>query len=163
MLDKLGGYRTGLYLSTVIALGTCVLWGVVLRERVGSDSAVITFCIISLIVPLGLWVQSKFVRYASAAFMVLVAGSLLWPILSRGIEQPMRNFPVLTLVFAVWAVLNLLTAAMLLFSKRFGAEFADERKRQPTYKRYFKWSLVGVVVGAMVIATANDIIRLASN
>ena len=143
MLDKLGGYRTALYLSTVITLGTCVLWGVVLRERVGSDSAVITFCIISLIVPLGLWVQSSVVRYASAAFMMLVAGSLLWPVLSNGIALGMARAPVLTLVFVVWAVLNLLTAAILLFSRRFRVEFVDERKRQPTYKRYFRWSSVG--------------------
>ena len=33
MLDKLGGYRTALYLSIVVALANCALWGIVLPYR----------------------------------------------------------------------------------------------------------------------------------
>ena len=59
--------------------------------------------------------------------------------------------------------LNLLTAGVLLFSKRFSAQFSTERMRQPGYKRYLKWSVAVAVIGGVAIATVNDIIRLASN
>ena len=161
MLDKLGGYRTALYLSIVVALANCALWGIVLPYRAKDSTGAVIWCAISLLIPLGIWLQNGFIRYAGAAFLILAGGSLIWPLVSSGAAAVTR--PALFAAFVIIGALNLLTAGVLLFSKKFGAEFAEEGKRQPGYKRYVKWSVAVAVIGGMVIATANDIIRLASN
>ena len=141
MLEKLDHYRSAFYLSIVVALANCVIWGVVAPYRLGGiPSGVIAFCIASLLIPFGLWVQSVFICSAAALFMVLVAGALIWPLLSSGFAGVSRQ-PLLAVVYVIAAALNLLTAGVL-FSKKFRTEFAEERKRQLAYKRYLKWSVL---------------------
>ena len=90
--------------------------------------------------------------------MVVWAGALIWPMLAL----PRGQLPV-ALFFIFSAALNLLTAAILLLSKKFAIEFAEERKRRPKYKLYLWRGLLVAIIAAMVIATFNDIMRLASN
>ena len=156
-MGKLGHYRTALYLSVAAALATCLLWGVIFPQRGGN----VTFCVIAVLIPFGLWVHSSFARYGGAAFMLLVAGSLIWPMIKTSMAVAHRQ-PLLALLFVITAVLNLLAAGVLVFSKKFSAEFAFERERQPEYKWYLRWSIVAAIVVAMVLATINDIINLAS-
>jgi hypothetical protein len=159
LLEKLGHYRSALYLSIVVALANCALWGVILPYRLGViPSGAIAFSIVSLLIPFGLWLQSVFISSAGTLFMVLVAGALIWPLLSSGFAT---HQPLLAVVYVIVAALNLLTAGML-FSKKFRTEFAEERNRQPAYKRYLKWSVLIAVIGAIVIATFIDIVNLAS-
>jgi hypothetical protein len=156
-MGKLGHYKAALYLSVAAALATCVLWGLIFPQRQGN----IAYCIIALLIPFGLWLQSSFARYGGAAFMLLVAGSLIWPMLSTSLAVAHRQ-PLLALLFVITALLNLLTAAILLLSRKFATEFAD-RKNQPKYKTYLRYGLLAVIIGAVVIATANDIIHLVGN
>jgi hypothetical protein len=93
--------------------------------------------------------------------MLVVAGSLIWPMIKTSMAVAHRQ-PLLALLFVITAVLNLLAAGVLVFSKKFGAEFAFERKHQPEYKRYLRWSIVAAIVVATVLATINDIVNLAS-
>jgi hypothetical protein len=157
-MGKLGHYKAALCLSLAAALATCLLWGLIFPQRQGN----IAFCVIAPLIPFGLWLQSNFARYGGAAFMLLVAGSLIWPLFSTSMALAHRQ-PLLAMLFVITAVLNLLTAAILLLSRKFGTELADERKHQPPYKIYLRRGLLAVIVGAMVVATAIDIVQLASN
>ena len=162
MLDKLGGYRTALYLSIVVALANCALWGIVLPYRATDPTGAAIWCVISLLIPLGIWLQSGFIRYAGAAFLVLAGGSLIWPLISSG-GAAIVTRPALSVAFVIIGTLNLLTAGVLLFSKDLALNFPRERMRQPGYKPPLKWSVAVAVIGGVAIATVNDIIRLASN
>ena len=157
-MGKLSHYKIALCLSVAAALATCLLWGLIFPQRQGNY----VFWVTAPLVPFGLWLQSNFARYGGAAFMLLVAGSLFWPLFSTSMALTTRQ-PLLALLFVITAVLNLLTATILLLSRKFGTEFAAERKHQPSYKIYLRRGLLAVIVGAMVVATAIDIVRLASN
>jgi hypothetical protein len=84
-------------------------------------------------VPIGLWLGSNLARYLGAALMVLWAGALLWPLFSTSIVT-VTSKPLLTLFYGFSTALNLLTAKILLLSKKFATEFAHERDHQPKYK-----------------------------
>jgi hypothetical protein len=152
-----GHYEAALYLSSAAALATCLLWALIFPQRGGS----IIFCAIALLIPFGLWVQSRIARYGGVAFMMLFAGALIWPLLTGNMSVASRQ-PLLAVLFLITAALNLLAAGVLVFSKRFGVEFAEERKRQPAYKVYLKRSVAAVAIVAMLLATVNDIINLAT-
>jgi hypothetical protein len=156
MLDKLSHYRAALYCASLIALGNCLL--IALTAFRGNTVGIISTSVVSLVIPVGIWLASNLVRFVGVAFMVLWAGMLLWPIVSSG-KAP----TLLALFFILLAALNLLTAAILLLSRKFATEFADERKNQPKYKTYLRRGLVAVIIGAVVVATANDIKHLLSN
>jgi len=156
MLDKLSHYRAALYCASLIALGNCLL--IALTAFQGNTVGIISTSIVSLVIPVGIWLASNLVRFVGAAFMVLWAGMLLWPIVSSGKAPTLPS-----LFFILLAALNLLTAAILLLSRKFATEFADERKNQPKYKTYLRRGLVAGIIGAVVIATANDIKHLLSN
>lgn len=152
-MEGLSRYKAALYLSSAAALATCLLDDLLFPQRGGS----IVFCPIALLIPFGLWLQSSLARYGGAAFMLLVAGALISPLLRMVLY---KHQPLLALLFVITAGLNLLAAGVLVFSERFRVEFAEERKHQPAYKVYLKWSLVAVIA-AMLLATVNDIINLA--
>jgi|GEM_PF-1597680 hypothetical protein len=152
-MEKLSHYRAGLYLSFAAALATCLLYGLIFPQRGGS----IIFCEIVLLIPFGLWLQSSLARYGGAALMLLVAGALIPPLLSMVL---VKHQPLLALLFVITGGLNLLAAGVLVFSEKFGVEFAEERKHQPAYKVFLKWSLVAGVIVVMLLATVNDIINL---
>ena len=138
-----------------------MFWGVIVPyHKEVIPSGAIAFCIASLAIPFGLWVQSAFISSAGALFMVLVAGALLWPLLWFGFAA-VSHQPLLAAFYVIAAALNLLTAGVL-FSKKFRAEFAEERNRQPSYKRYLTWSVLIAVISASMIATFIDILNLAS-
>src|SRR5262249_61631435 len=102
------------YLSFVAAVGTFVLWGLILPQHRGN----ILYCGIALLIPFGLWLQISLVRYGGAAFMLLVAGALIWPMVSTSMALAQRQ-PVLALLFVATAVLNLVTAVILLLCREF--------------------------------------------
>src|SRR5262249_52102743 len=117
------------------------------------------YCGMALLIPFGLWLQSSLVRYGGAAFMLFVAGALIWPMVSTSMALAHRQ-PVLALLFIATAVLNLVTAVLLLLSRKFADEFARERKHQPSYKIYLRRGLFTGTIAAMVIVTLNDIYHL---
>ena len=98
--------------------------------------------------------------------MVVWAGAMIWPLVSSGnapfTTRPEQAIP-LFIFFSFLAGLNLLTAWVLLMSKKFAKEFSYQREHQQNYKKYLKWLLLTAVIGAMLIATLINIINLASN
>jgi hypothetical protein len=75
MLDKLSHYRAALYCASLIALGNCLL--IALTAFRGNTVGIISTSIVSLVIPVGIWLASNLVRFVGAAFMVLWAGMLL--------------------------------------------------------------------------------------
>lgn len=160
MRGPLNHYRTAFALSIAAALINCLLWAVVLSHRPEAHSSMITVSAISILIPFGLWVQSGFARVAGAVFLLIIAGSLIWPLVSSGVAMLIR-LPSLTVLYIFAALFNLVTAGVLLFSRKFRVEFVFEREHQPKYKRYVKWSLGIAIIAGMIIATLIDIIRIA--
>lgn len=161
MLGKFGSYRTALYLSIAVALTNCVGWGLIAFHQRGVTERVLPMLVILLLIPIGLWLTSNLARYGGAVFMVVWAGSMIWPVLSSGMVFQATRVP-LTLFYLFSAALSLLTAAILVLSKKFATEFADEQKHGPKYKNYLWFGLLIAIFASMIIATFNDIINLAS-
>jgi hypothetical protein len=90
---------------------------------------------------------------------VIVAGSLLWPVVSSNFVLDRLQ---LAALYIFLAGVNLLIAGILLLSKQFATEWAKERDQQPKYKRYLRLAFIYGLIGAAVIATLNDIVNLAS-
>jgi hypothetical protein len=166
-LRKLGGYQTALWLAIANALINLVGWSAIdFQYSHHLTTQVITVCAVSLAIPIGLWLQSNLIRYLGAVWMVVWAGALIWPLVSSG-AVPFVNRPeqtiLLMIFFSCSALLNLLTAEILVFSEKFAKEFSGEREHQPRYKKYFKWSVLATVIVAMVTATVIDIINLSTH
>ena len=159
MQGNLNHYRTALYLSIVVALTNCIVCGLSVFLRPPAIRDAIGLCVLSLAIPAGLWLGSNFVRFAGAVFLLLWGGVLLWPWISSGAELPPGRLP-LALVFGFSAALSLVTATILLLSRKFSAEFAEERKRQPKYKSYLRRGLLAAIIAAVVIATAIELYHL---
>lgn len=167
-LESPGGlknYKTALYLSIVIALTTFAGWGLIVFRSPEFTMRSVTIVSFPFVIAFGLWVQSKFARYIGAGWMVLMAGGYVWSVVSPSttplISRP-TYFLVLALFFAMSAILNLLTAWILLFSKQFATEFAYQKQHQPKYKTYLSKLFLAAIVGAMIVATLNDAINLST-
>jgi hypothetical protein len=89
--------------------------------------------------------------------MVVLAGIFFWLLISGG-TAPALVF----LYFSFLGTLNLLAAAILLFSKQFTKEFDERQNSQSKYKANLGWLLNGAVIPAMIVATLRDILNLAS-
>ena len=159
MAQNFNHYRTALYLSIVVALTNCLVCGLSVFLRPQNIRDVAGLCVLSLAIPAGLWLGSNFVRFAGAVFLVLWGGVLLWPWILSGAELRSGQLS-LTLVFGFSAALSLVTATILLLSRKFAAEFAEEQKQEPKYKRYLRCGLLAAIISAVVIATANDVYHL---
>lgn len=150
-------FRAALYLSILIAFTTATTWGIIAFQNPTVVSRSVQVIAVSFVLPFGLWVGSNFIRYVGAALLVLWAGGLLWPLFAGGID-PDRLF--LQLVFVLSACLCLCTAWLLLLSRKFRTEFAEEQKFQPRYKSYLRRGLLYTAVAAIFAATLNDIYHL---
>ena len=162
MLNGLPGYRTALNLSIVIALINLAGWGFILADSRDLEWRDIAICIIPFLIAFGLWVQSVIVSSLAVLWMLFWAGALARPVVFDfpRVSEPRRTVP-LAAFFLICAILNLLTAAILFLSKKFRTEFTYERKHQPKYKLYLRWSF-SALIGAAIIATFIDIIMQAS-
>ncbi len=148
-------YQTAFYLSILSGVITFILFDIVFR----AATPAIYFFGLPLAIPFGLWVKSNFVRGLGAVYLVIVAGSLLWPVVSSNFV--LNRLP-LAALYIFLAGINLLIAGILLLSKQFAIEWAKERDQQPKYKRYLRLGLLYGLIGAALIATFNDIVNLAS-
>jgi hypothetical protein len=154
-MDKLNHYKTALYLSLVVALSNFVGWGLIVSQNPRLSTHTIMIFAVPFLIFFGLWVQSVIACSVGVLWMLFWAGTLVWQLLS--------SRPSLTTVFFVAsAALNLLTAGVML-TRKFRTEFSYEREHQPKYKVYLKRFVFGAVVVAMLIATLNNISRLASS
>jgi hypothetical protein len=161
MLAKFGDYRTALNLSIAVALINCVGWGIIIVLHQPRHLERITPMLgILVAIPIGLWLLSNLVRYGGAAFMVFWAAALLWPMFSS--LSQLAQIP-LVAFYIVSAALCLLTAAVLLLSKKFAIEFAEARAHRPKYKLFLWRGLLAAIIVAMVLATYNDIVNLAAS
>lgn len=157
-MGRLTHYQWAIWLSVLAGAIALILIAFVFPR---SKPEGIIFWGLLLIVPFGLWVGSNFVRYVGSLVLVIIAGSVLWPLLtSPGLV--LQGFP-LSALFVALAVINLIVLWLLLLSKTFGIEFAEEQKRQPRYKTYLRRAVLYASIAAMAVATVNDIINLAAS
>ena len=157
MLKAITRYQTVLGLSIAAAVANGLFWGLVFSERMAISAPKLIWCTLLLIIPFGIWLQSSFIRYASAVSLAAAGVSLLWPLASTGVDVIAAR-PLLAAVFVIVGVLNLLTACVLLFSKTFGREFADERKHQAKYKVVLKRILIAAITVAVSIAILIELL-----
>jgi hypothetical protein len=152
------GYRAALYLSALIALVNCsyFTYAKLLMPQASSGAAV--YAGGSVLVLVGLWLQSRMTRYVGAAYYLFEAGTTIYG-LAR-LSKPIVNVGVVSIVTA--AVLGLVAASILLLSKRFAREFATERENRPVYKKFLLHAYTALIVIAAVAATVNDIVNIAS-
>ena len=163
---KSNRYRAALYFCAAIAVAEAIWLLVFVIPWTPKDTRVVVITLAAtFIIGLGLLVQSNLIRYVGAVLMAAWGAGLLWGV-SRGIAPLLRPTPTYLLVFFYYlllGVLHLLTAAILLFSKQFASEFAERRASQPEYVRNLRRLLIGsIIVGAVLFATFNDIVKLAS-
>ncbi|WP_213288765.1 hypothetical protein [Bradyrhizobium sp. sGM-13] len=157
MLERCG-YRAALYLLALIAVVNCSLfiysqWYV---PRLSDGLAV--HAVAALVILLGLWLFSKIARYAGAAFYFLAAGSTAFAF--WGFAGPLHAGVIWS---AIIGVLCLAAAFILVFSKPFAREFAAEREKRPTYKKYLLHAFTLVVVVAAGAAALVDVVALSSS
>lgn len=150
-------YRAGLYLAILIALTTLATWGFIACQNPTVVTRSIQVIAAALILPFGLWVGSNFIRYVGSALLVLWGVALIWPLISAGIDADRL---LLQSLFLLSACLCLGTAWLLLLSRKFTTEFAEEQKSQPKYKSYCRRGLLYIAISAIVIASLNDIYHL---
>jgi hypothetical protein len=151
MLERCG-YRTALYLSALIAAVNWSFW-IYTRWYLPHLSNDAIYAVAAVVILIGLWLLSRIARYAGAAFYFLVAGVVAFTM--WGFAKPVN----IGVVWAVTtAVLSLAAALILVFSKPFAREFAAEREKQPSYKKYFLHAFTFVVVLAVAAAILIDIV-----
>lgn len=153
---RLTHYETALLLSILSAAITFRLWLIVFRSS-KDPTASMAFGVVALLIPLGLWLGSNFIRWLGVVYLVLIAGAVLLPFVSSEF-QPTRLY--LTALFIFLAAINLITAAILVFSKKFRIEFAKLRDSLPRQKVYLRRALHWAIAGACVIASLNDLYHL---
>ena len=148
-------YQTAFCLSILSGVITFILFDIVFK----APAPAVYYFGLALAIPFGLWVKSNFIRGLGAVYLVIVAASLLWPMVSSNFVLDRRP---LAALYIFLAGINLLIAGILLLSKQFAIEWAKERDQQPKYKRYLRLGLIYGLIGAALIATFNDIVNLAS-
>jgi len=157
-MGRLTHYQSAIWLSILSGAIALILIAFVFPK---SEPEGTIFWGLLLIVPFGLWVGSNFVRYVGSLVLVISAGSVLWTLLaSPGFV--LQRLP-LSALFVSLAAINLIVLWLLLLSKKFGIEFAEEQKKQPRYKTYLRRAVLYASIAAMAIATVNDIINLAAS
>jgi hypothetical protein len=159
MLQNLPGYRTALYLSIALVPANLVAWAVIFGQAPHVSKTAVWVLLVPVAISVGLWLQSIFITVLGALWMLIWAGGLAWPVISEMSQASFR--PVMFVVFLLCAILNLLTAGTIILSKKFRAEFTHERKHQPRYKSVSRWLVFTALILAMVIATFNDMLRVA--
>jgi heme A synthase len=114
--------------------------------------------LLTIAVLIGLWVQSHAARYLGAIWLLLSVVVLIWMLFAA--HKVAFNFAAL-LVF-VCAGLSLVASYIVLFSKKFKAEYARKEKIQPHYKRILSRGLIALVISLFVFAILHDIYHLFS-
>jgi hypothetical protein len=111
---------------------------------------------IAMTIAFGLWVQSKIARYLGAVLLLIFAASAIW--------LPFSDHKIVWNIVLAWTfsmgALSLIIAGILLFSKTFANEFADERKKQAGYKKVLRNAFAILLLIAAAAATLNDIYNL---
>jgi len=151
---NLFGYR-----STLVLIAVLTIVNFVFSAFIDRQGFFLFYVAVGLAVGFGVWLQSKFFRYAGAIWVALLVGAVLWPILS--LQKIVWNYGLIW--FFLLGILSVLILYNLLLSKKFSSEFARERETQPEYKKIIWKVFVVVLVLAALIATLNDIYNLATS
>ncbi len=106
-------YQTAFYLSILSGVITFILFDIVFR----AATPAIYFFGLPLAIPFGLWVKSNFVRGLGAVYLVIVAGSLLWPVVSSNFV--LNRLPLAALYIFLTGI-NLCRSNLLLSGLRSG-------------------------------------------
>jgi hypothetical protein len=155
MRERRGYFDFALYLTLAVVLIHSVPFFYLLTFSFDVAKSAVGLIVGPILIFCGLWLLSKVARYVGPIWLLLTGGLVVWQLLFVG------KIVALSAIWAIVLVLaNLLLCWMLIFSKQFGAEFAERRRAEPRYKTVLRGAVVGLVVIVMLIATANDIIHL---
>ena len=157
MHRQFGHFKLTLYLTLAILANDLVIFFYLASHGYERASAITIYVVITAIVAFGLWVQIGLTRFVGAAWFLLSVFAVFWPIYSTG---KIVWDPAVALFF-VLGILSLVTAFLLLFSRKFKSEFYAERNNQPAYKRSLKRAFIILLIIVAAIATAVDIYHLA--
>ena len=149
---RLTRYRTVLFLLLTVAVFHGVYWSILVVQRPDLITTAVTISVVAFLILFGIWVQSVIVSFVGVMWMLVWAGTIIWPVVSS------ERFSVL-LVFL--AALNLVAAGVML-TQRFRTEFPYEPQHQPKYKLYLKRVVLGVVLVCLVTATINGAVHLST-
>jgi hypothetical protein len=155
---KVGNYyRWTLTLASIYAL-TELTWALIVYFYTSHiDSGYIVRVVIGLIIPVGIFLSRKFLRYAGGVYFVVNAASVIWPMLTASLVWNVG----LIWVFAI-GLLSLPLIWFLLISREFSTEFSALRNTEPKYKETLRTVMWIAVAVTMIIATFFDIVKLAS-
>jgi len=147
---RLTRYRTVLFLLLTVAVFHVIYWGILVAQRPNLATTAVKISVVAFLTLFGVWVQSVIVSFVGVMWMLVWAGTIIWPVVSS------ERFSVF-LVFL--AALNLVATAEML-TQRFRTEFAYERQHQSKYKLYLKRVVLGAVLVCLVTATINGVVHM---
>lgn len=150
------GYREALiYLVALAAIdGAFFLYAALYRPELAGFFAVRSLLV--LVVVLGLWVTSNFVRYAGAILLLTIFAAVLWSFITAKTEA----YGVIGTWVMTGQSMILFFSFSMLFSKTFSKEFYAERESQPGYKRALRTAIVATILLAITAATLYDVYNL---
>jgi hypothetical protein len=157
-MSKLNHYKAALYLCAAIVAIQAIWTLFVMFTRPQIVGGAFFFLALSFVILLGLLLQSNFIRYIGALYMIVFAVITYWLLFSEGNPPYAPVF----LYFTLSGALNLLAAAILLFSKQFTKEFDERQNSQSKYKANLGWALNGAVIAAMIVASLLDFLNIAN-
>jgi hypothetical protein len=129
-----------------------------ISEQVKLKTTLNKIHLLTIAVLIGLWVQSHATQYLGAIWLLLSVTVLIWMLFAA--HKVALNFAAL-LAF-VCGGLSFVASYILLFSKKFKAEYARQEKLQPHYKRTLRRGLIALVILLFVVAILHDIYHLFS-
>jgi hypothetical protein len=145
-----GGYKSALCLSGLIALISCIC---LLSLAPQGNANLESHAVLTVLVTLGLWLQSGVARYLGALYYLSAAGVGAFALVN--VNNPV-NLGIGVGLAATLMFLGLPLASILLLSKTFAREFAVERERRPAYKKILLYALTALIVAVVVV----DIVRV---
>ena len=147
------GYRFALYAALILTADNLAFVIYANAYRPADVEAAKLYVAMAAALAFGLWVQSKFARYAGAVLLLIVFVFSAWSIMRAG--------RLVLSAGTVWALsvilLHLAIATTLLFSKTFASEFAHERERQPGYKRILRHVAIVLLIVLVGVGAYNDL------
>jgi len=143
-------YRLALYLTSAVALLEALLVASISSFDVALARSASVRPFVAVVIVFGLWVQSKIARYLGVAWYVLMIVSVVWALPSA------RVWSVTLALFLVVSLLQLAGAGILLLSKEFAREFAEQREKQPFYKKQLAVCGAIAVIAVIVVMFAID-------
>ena len=154
--DNMSHYRLSIGLCVALTL-LQLAWALYFTSlRPNALGDVLPFALVGPALIVGLWFQSKFIRYVGGVLCLIWGPITLWTALSTLNRTPFLS----RATFGGIGLLLLLIGGILLFSKSFANEFANLRASQSRAKSIVRTVLVIIIAIAAAIGIFQDTLAL---